>query len=70
MTIKIALFLYYAFAQYFPTQPVPGWRFGYWLRRLDGAVIGSCGIVTHDIPSYALAVGIPEKVIRYRGDKT
>src|SRR5450631_3744506 len=28
------LFLYYSVAQYFPTQPVPTWRFGYFVRRL------------------------------------
>jgi maltose O-acetyltransferase len=175
MTRTIALFIYYAFARYFPTQPVPGWRFGYWLRRQivkkifkrcgddvlikhaayfgsgkdieighrsqigdsarighgaiigndvimgpeieimtnahayddptrpinqqgklplrpviigndvwlgkrvivmpgvhihDGAVIGACAIVTHDIPAYAVAVGMPAKVIRYRGGKS
>ena len=31
---SLALLLYYAFAWHFPTQPMPGWRFGYWLRRL------------------------------------
>jgi maltose O-acetyltransferase len=36
----------------------------------DGAVIGACAIVTHDIPAYAVAVGMPAKVIRYRGDKS
>lgn len=30
----LALFAYYAFAQHWPTQPMPGWRFGYWLRGL------------------------------------
>lgn len=75
MTRKIALFLSYAFAQYFPTQPVPGWV-GSRVTVMpnvhidDGAVIGACGIVTHDISANAIAVGIPAKVIRYRGDKT
>lgn len=32
----------------------------------DGAVIGSGSIVTKDIPAYAVAVGTPAKVIRYR----
>jgi tetrahydrodipicolinate N-succinyltransferase len=32
----------------------------------DGAVIGSGAVVTKDIPPYAIAVGIPAKVIRYR----
>lgn len=173
MTRKLALLLYYALACHLPTQPVPGWRFGYWLRKHvvkrifkrcgddvivkhgayfgsgsgieighrsqlghdsrighgvvigddvvmgpqvdimtnahayddpartinqqgklplrpviigndvwlgtrvvvmpgvhihDGAVIGACAVVTHDIPAYAIAVGIPARVIRYRGD--
>ena len=32
----------------------------------DGAVIGAGSIVTKDIPPYAVAVGVPAKVIRYR----
>lgn len=32
----------------------------------DGAVIGGGAVVTHDIPPYAIAVGIPAKVIGYR----
>lgn len=32
----------------------------------DGAVIGSRAVVTKDIPPYAVAVGVPAKVIRYR----
>lgn len=32
----------------------------------DGAVIGSGSIVTKDIPPYAIAVGNPAKVIKYR----
>jgi len=32
----------------------------------DGAVIGSRALVCTDIPPYAIAVGIPAKVIRYR----
>ena len=31
---KISLALYYLFAWHLPTQPMPGWRFAYWLRRL------------------------------------
>ncbi len=30
----VCLLLYYSFARHFPTQPIPGWRFGYWLRRM------------------------------------
>lgn len=32
----------------------------------DGAVIGAGSVVTKDIPPYAIAVGNPAKVIRYR----
>lgn len=34
----------------------------------DGAVLGANAVVTHDIPDYAVAVGIPAKVIKYRFD--
>lgn len=32
----------------------------------DGAIIGAGAVVTSDIPPYAIAVGIPAKVIKYR----
>ena len=32
----------------------------------DGAIIGAKSLVTHDIPPYAIAVGTPAKVIKYR----
>lgn len=32
----------------------------------DGAVVGAGAVVTHDIPPYAIAVGVPAKVIGYR----
>ena len=34
-----------------------------------GAVIGANSVVTKDIPAYAIAVGSPAKVIKYRFDK-
>lgn len=38
------LFVYYAFAQHFPTQPMPGWKFGYAFRRfLVKRLFRSCG---------------------------
>lgn len=41
---QLALFLYYAIACHFPTQPVPGWRFGYWLRgKLVKKIFKRCG---------------------------
>lgn len=30
---KLTLVLYYAFLQYIPMQPMPGYKFGYILRR-------------------------------------
>lgn len=40
----ISLVLYYLFARRFPTQPVPGWRFGYWFRRkLMKNIFEKCG---------------------------
>jgi virginiamycin A acetyltransferase len=35
----------------------------------NGAVIGACSFVNKDIPDYAIAVGVPCKVIKYRFDK-
>ena len=32
----------------------------------DGAVIGAGAVVVKDIPPYAVAVGVPAKVIKYR----
>jgi maltose O-acetyltransferase len=41
---RLWLFLYYAIAKRFPTQPVPGWKAGYSLRRwLVARIVLSCG---------------------------
>ena len=34
-----------------------------------GAVIGAQSLVNKDIPDYAIAVGVPAKVISYREEK-
>ena len=38
------------------------------LKIGDGAVIGAGAVVVKDIPPYAVAVGVPAKVIKYRFD--
>lgn len=44
MKKKIALLIYYLIATRFPTQPVPGWKFGYRLRRkLLRLIATDCG---------------------------
>jgi virginiamycin A acetyltransferase len=35
----------------------------------DGAIVGSCSVVTKDVPPYAIVGGNPAKVIRYRFDE-
>lgn len=34
----------------------------------NGAVVGSGAIVTKDVPPYAIVVGVPAKIVRYRFD--
>lgn len=42
---------------------LPGVRIG------DGAVIGARSVVAGDIPPYAVAVGNPARIVRYRFDE-
>lgn len=35
----------------------------------DGAVVGACAVVAKDVPPYAIVVGNPAKIIRYRFDE-
>lgn len=39
------------------------------VRVGDGAVIGAGAVVVDDIPPYAVAVGVPAKVVKYRFDE-
>jgi len=41
---KVALLFYYSFAKHFPTQPMPGYKFGYFIRRhLLKVIAEECG---------------------------
>ena len=35
----------------------------------DGAVVGARAVVTKDVPPYAIVVGVPAKIIKYRFDE-
>ena len=35
----------------------------------NGAVIGACSLVTRDVPDYAVVVGNPARIIKYRFDQ-
>lgn len=39
------------------------------IKISDGAVIGAGSVVTKDVPPYAIVVGVPAKVLRYRFDE-
>lgn len=39
------------------------------VRISDGVVIGAGAVVVEDIPPYAIVVGVPAKVVKYRFDK-
>ena len=40
------------------------------VKIADGAVIGAGAVVVEDVPPYAIAVGVPAKVVKYRFDES
>ncbi|MBK7673470.1 MAG: acyltransferase [Candidatus Accumulibacter sp.] len=57
----ISLVLYYGLARWFPTQPMPGWKFGYAFRRMlvrrIGVSVGQSVIVKHNA-QFGAGVGL------------
>jgi hypothetical protein len=43
---------------------LPGVRIG------NGVVIGSCAVVSRDVPDYAVVVGNPAKIVKYRNKQS
>ena len=39
------------------------------VRIVHGAIVGSGAVVTHDVPPYAIVVGVPARIVKYRFEK-